>query len=84
MIMKLFLINIIIVFMKIFKLIASVFIFAGALLAFYLVLAFIAWDIEWVSGELWFLRVLFSTICLPISIVIATEFYKNYPKSLEK
>lgn len=27
------------------KLIASVFIFAGALLAFYLVFAFIAWDI---------------------------------------
>lgn len=57
------------------KLIASVFIFAGALLAFYLVFAFIAWDIGWVRD--WFLRVLFSTICLPISIVIATEFYKN-------
>jgi hypothetical protein len=42
------------------------------------------WDIGWVRYELWFLRVLFSTICLPISIVIATEFYKNYPKSLEK
>lgn len=66
------------------KLIASVFIFAGALLAFYLVFAFIAWDIGWVRDELWFLRVLFSIICLPISIVIATEFYKNYPKSLEK
>lgn len=59
------------------KLIVSSFTFIISLCAFYLVFAFITWDIVWVTDDLWVLRFLFSVIGLPISLTISTEFYKN-------
>lgn len=63
--------------MKVLKVTKAILTFVIVLIGFYLIFAFIGWDINWVENGNWFFRFIFSGISLPISIKIAGAVYED-------
>lgn len=63
--------------MKVSKVTKAILAFVIVLIGFYLIFAFIAWDIKWVENGDGFFRFMFSGISLPISIKIAGAVYED-------
>lgn len=63
--------------MKVLKVTKAILTFVIVLIGFYLIFAFIAWDVNWVENGNGFFRFIFSGISLPVSIAIAEAVYKD-------
>lgn len=63
--------------MKVLKVTKAILTFVIVLIGFYLIFAFIAWDIKWVENGNGFFRFIFSGISLPVSIAISEAVYKD-------
>lgn len=63
--------------MKVSKVTKAILAFVIVLIGFYLIFAFIVWDIKWVENGNGFFRFIFSGISLPISISTAEAVYKD-------
>lgn len=63
--------------MKVLKVTKAILAFVIVLIGFYLIFAFIAWDIKWMENGSWFFRLLFLITGFPTSIAIAISMYDD-------